>query len=112
MRRFWRGIFFAALLFLLCPCRNNPSPVITGGTRVVRAGLNFPWEIVWGKDNHIWLTERGGKISRIDPATGVATFTFAIPDVESNGEGGLLGMALHPAFDQNGFLYVVYDYRH
>ena len=111
MSRFWKGIFCATLPLFLIACRNNPSPVVRGGIRVVKGGLNFPWEIVWGKDDHIWMTERGGKISRIDPATGAATFSFTIPDVESNGEGGLLGMALHPAFAQNGFLYVVYDYR-
>src|SRR5256885_5513672 len=93
MGRFWKGIFCAALPVLLIACRNNPSPIVPGGIRIVKSGLNFPWEIVWGKDDHIWMTERGGNISRIDPATGTATFSFTIPDVESNGEGGLLGMA-------------------
>jgi glucose/arabinose dehydrogenase len=78
---------------------------------MVKTGLNYPWEIIWGKDNHIWMTEREGKLSRIDPANGNTTFSFTIPDAESNNEGGLLGMALHPDFAQNGFLYVVYDYR-
>lgn len=99
------------LAFLWTACRTNHSPVITGGIRIVKADLNYPWEIIWGEDDHIWMTEREGKISRIDPATGKTTFSFTIPDVEANGEGGLLGMALHPAFARNGFLYAVYDYR-
>jgi glucose/arabinose dehydrogenase len=100
------------LSFLCMACRNNQSPpVSTDGVRIVKTGLNYPWEIIWGKDDHIWMTERDGKISRIDPVNGSATFSFTIPDAESNNEGGLLGMALHPDFSKNGFLYVVYDYH-
>ncbi len=99
------------LLFCMA-CRNNqPQPISTDGIRIVKSGLNYPWEIIWGKDDHIWMTERGGKISRIDPANGNTSFSFTVPDAEANNEGGLLGMALHPDFAQNGFLYIVYDYR-
>jgi glucose/arabinose dehydrogenase len=98
------------LLFLGCRDKQTQS-ILSGTTRIVKTGLNYPWEIIWGKDNHIWMTERDGKISRIDPSNGNITFSFTIPDAESNNEGGLLGMALHPDFAQNGFLYVVYDYR-
>ena len=108
-----KRILFPLLATFVCiACRNNQSPALpTSSNRIVKTGLNFPWEIIWGKDDHIWMTERGGRISRIDPANGDITFSFTIPDVESLGEGGLLGMAMHPAFAQNGFLYVVYDYR-
>src|SRR5438552_8545033 len=110
-----RGIILLIFLILICigiACRNNQSTSVSpDGTRTVKTGLDNPWEIIWGKDNHIWMTERGGKISRIDPANGNVTFSFTVPDAESNNEGGLLGMAMHPDFAQNGFLYVVYDYR-
>ena len=103
----------AFVLTLLClSCRNNQSPTINAqSVRIGKAGLNFPWEIIWGQDDHIWMTERDGTISRIDPSSGNTTFSFKVPGAESNNEGGLLGMALHPNFSQNGFLYVVYDYR-
>ncbi|HEX4877267.1 MAG TPA: PQQ-dependent sugar dehydrogenase [Chitinophagaceae bacterium] len=36
--------------------------------------LNYPWEITYGPDNNLWVTEsRGYKLYRIDPATGVKT---------------------------------------
>ena len=82
----------------------------TDNTRIIKSGLNFPWEILWGKDNHIWMTERTGKISKIDPLNGNTIFTHTLPDVVSNGEGGLLGMVQHPDFNKNGQLYVVYNY--
>jgi aldose sugar dehydrogenase len=90
---------------------NNPDPNWpTDSIRTVKSGLNYPWEILWGLDNHIWMTERGGKISKIDPLTGNTVFEYQIPDVVSQGEGGLLGMVLHPDFLNNGFIYVSYNY--
>lgn len=77
---------------------------------MVKEGLSYPWEILWGKDNHIWMTERGGKISKIDPATGNTVFSFVVDEVVSNNEGGMLGMVQDPKFLENGYLYVVYDY--
>ncbi len=80
-------------------------------TRIVKSGLSFPWEILWGKDNSLWMTERGGKISKINPANGATEFSYSIPEVYSYGEGGLLGMVQHPSFLTNGYLYVVYTYN-
>ncbi len=78
--------------------------------KTILSGLNNPWEILWGKDNHIWMTERKGKITKIVPATGKIVFSVSIAEVESNNEGGLLGMVQHPDFLSNGLFYVVYDY--
>ena len=89
------------------PASNWPSD----NTRIVKSGLNFPWEILWGKDDFIWLTERNGKINKIDPLTGNTIFTHTIPEVVATGEGGLLGMVQHPDFLTNGLFYVVYNYN-
>ncbi len=78
---------------------------------VLTESLNFPWEILWGPDNFIWMTERGGKISRVDPATGGITPLLTITEVVSKGEGGLLGMALHPNFSVTPQVFVVYNYN-
>lgn len=95
-------------------CRKKVQKTTSNNTeniRILKSNLSYPWEILWGKDNHIWMTERIGNISRIDPKTGNSTFQFSVPDVVSSGEGGLLGMALHPEFDKTGFLYIVYNYN-
>jgi PQQ-dependent dehydrogenase (s-GDH family) len=75
------------------------------------SGLSFPWEIIWGPDNNIWMTERGGRISRVNPATGSVTTLLNIAEVVSNNEGGLLGMALHPNFSSTPQVFVVYNYN-
>ena len=77
---------------------------------VIVSNLNFPWEILWAPDNFIWMTERGGKISRVNPATGAVSVVFTINEVVSTGEGGLLGMTLHPNFSSTPHVFVVYDY--
>ena len=108
------------VIFILCCSFTNCSS--TGQSKegnnsnrdsvqTVLSGLNFPWEILWGKDDHIWMTERKGKISKIDPATGKVVFSASIDEVVSNNEGGMLGMVQHPDFLNNGLFYVVYDYN-
>ncbi|MGQ0740020.1 MAG: PQQ-dependent sugar dehydrogenase [Bacteroidota bacterium] len=87
-----------------------PGPVIIKDSAIVQ-GLNFPWELVWGPDNFIWMTERGGKISRVDPSTGAVSLLHTITEVVSNGEGGLLGMVLHPNFPVTPYLFVAYNYN-
>lgn len=79
--------------------------------RPLTTGLNTPWELLWGPDNFLWMTERGGRISRIDPATGQLTPLLTIADVTQSGESGLLGMAVEPANGSgNTFVFVVYNY--
>lgn len=91
--------------------KGNADEAPTDSVRILRKDLNYPWEILWGKDGHIWMTERGGKISCIDPKTGATVFTSSIAEVVSKGEGGLLGMVHHPDFLNNGLFNVVYNYR-
>jgi glucose/arabinose dehydrogenase len=79
-------------------------------TNSVVNGLDTPWEILWGPDDHIWLTERGGKISRLDPVSGEISELISIAEVYERGESGLLGMALHPDFETEPYVYVVYTY--
>ena len=78
--------------------------------KVIASGLSLPWEMVYGPDNYIWFTENAGKISRLNPTTGQVSLLLAISGVRTNGEGGLLGMTLHPDFTSNPYVYVVYGY--
>ena len=101
---------------LLCKKENDdndnvePPGSVELRDSVIASNLNYPWEILWGPDNHIWMTERGGRISRLNPATGALTPLLTINEVEANGEGGLLGMALHPNFSATPYVFVVYNY--
>lgn len=76
---------------------------------VVATGLDTVWELVWGPDGFIWMTERGGKVSRIDPETGTVSVVGQV-DVEEIGEGGLMGLALHPDFPSEPWVYLAHTY--
>lgn len=102
------------LLFAGCKKDNNNENPDLGDvelkTRVITSSLANPWEIIYGPDNFIWVTEKAGKISRINPANGQVNSLITISEVRVSGEGGLLGMVLHPDFPNTPFLYVFYNY--
>jgi PQQ-dependent dehydrogenase (s-GDH family) len=97
----------------------GPESVLRGTKqftkRVVVSGLAGPWEITWGPDSKLWVTERTGKrITRVDPSTGERTVAITLPEVSApGGQDGLLGMALHPELlkgSGNDYVYVAYTY--
>lgn len=112
------ALFILLVLFSQCKKSNSddnnhtppPGDAVIKDTTLVQ-GLNFPWEILWGPDNFIWMTERSGKISRVNPSTGSVSLLHTITEVVANGEGGLLGMVLHPSFTANPHVFVVYNYN-
>ncbi len=109
-------------LILAANCSKSKSNTGGGGTtdttttpvvlsdKILSSGLTMPWDLVWAPDNTIWFTQKSGIISKVDPANGSVSNLLTISDVVVRGEGGLLGMAFHPSFASNPYLYVVYDY--
>jgi len=93
----------AALSLSVPAAAQNLPDSVTQGTegfdrRTVISGLEGPWEVTLGPDGMLWVTERtGGRISRIDPASGAQSVAITLDEVEApGGQDGLLGMALHP----------------
>jgi len=92
-----------------------------------------PWEVTYGPDDKLWITEaKGYKVYRMDPVTGTKTTvldisqgsTFLPPADQifncqfANGsgvQGGLAGLALHPRFlaasNPVNYAYVSYVYK-
>ena len=64
--------------------------------------LNFPWEITYGPDGFLWVTEReDGQVTRVDPRTGQQDVILTLTDFYVDArQDGLLGMALHPDLGQ------------
>ncbi len=69
---------------------------------VIAENLQIPWEIAFLQEGDLLVTERPGTLRRI----GKVSKTYAIPGVANVGEGGLLGLALHPKFAENRWLYL------
>lgn len=111
-----RNIFiFLVLIPAIFSCKNKsgsePKPDDKNlQTRVVTQNLTQPWSVTWGSDNFLWITERGGRLLRINPETGTLQNLLNVPGVVQRGEGGLLGFAFHPDFNATPKIYIVYDY--
>lgn len=79
----------------------DPGPAV----QIVATNLKIPWEIVFLPDNSLLVTQRPGTLLHILPNTQKA---IEISGVEHVGEGGLLGMALHPKFETNKWIYLYF----
>lgn len=69
---------------------------------VLAENLVVPWEIAFLPNDDILVTERPGNIRRVGKNGGVTE----VQGVKHIGEGGLLGMALHPDFESNNYIYL------
>jgi PQQ-dependent dehydrogenase (s-GDH family) len=83
--------------------------------RVVASGLGNPWEITWGPDGYLWVTERSTfRVTRINPADGSMHVALTLDDVyQSVDQDGLLGLALHPDLltgRRRDYVYVAYTH--
>ncbi|MEO1172285.1 MAG: PQQ-dependent sugar dehydrogenase [Myxococcota bacterium] len=93
-------------------CVNETSPDFgdDGQTplnvEVVAEGLAVPWGLVWLPDGSMLVTERGGTIRKIRSDGTLEPSPVATVEITPSGEGGLLGIALHPDFASNRFFYV------
>jgi len=71
-------------------------------------GLTIPWSIAFLPSGDILITEKAGQLllfqnGRLsDPIEG-------IPEVWNHGQGGLLDLALHPQYAQNGWVYLSFS---
>jgi len=101
-----------ALVAALACSNDEVTPVEVEGLRVetVVTGLDTPWDIAWGPDGQIWVTERGGRVSRVNPVSGRRTTAGQLPDVAESGESGLMGIAFHPDFATQPYVYLTHSY--
>jgi glucose/arabinose dehydrogenase len=113
-------------------CRPASAQTVTGPRgeiftrRIVARHLSDPWEVTYGPDGYLSLTEaKGYRVSHLDPATGTKTVLLdlsherqfprydKVPDQVDGGkpwpQGGLMGMALHPQLLQGQpYVYLAY----
>ncbi len=88
--------------------------------------LGHPFEIIYGPDDFLYVTEKVGRVLRISTSTGIRQIILdhrasTYLTISRNGSGtatsvgqdGMMGMALHPQFGQGtgqDYIYIAYTY--
>ncbi len=121
MRKNKTMYFFTASTVLLCCIfillsgRKNQAAVLSpepGFTiETLLEDLSVPWEIVFLPDKSMLFTERPGRVRLYRKGKLLATPLLQLIDIDSTKKMGLLGLTLHPAFNNNSYLYLAYNYK-
>ena len=99
------------------PPTETPTPELARGdpgegdveVEVVASGLEVPWGMAFTPDGRIFVAERPGRVRVIEDGE-LLPEPVVEPPVTHHGEGGLLGLALDPDFEQEPYLYTKYTY--
>lgn len=98
--------FFASLIFIGSSYAADPFPY---NVEVWVKNLKVPWQIVV-RNGDAYFTERVGRVRIVRNGKLQKQPWATIPETRIGGEGGLLGIALDPQFEKNGFIYFAYTY--
>ena len=72
-------------------------------------GLYHPWGLAFLPDGRMIVTERRGTMRIVDGGKLVDQPIGGIPKATEHGQGGLLDVALHPKYAENGWIYWTYN---
>src|SRR5947209_9845214 len=106
-------VVVCVLILLIVP---HFLPQVQGTTSPVTpvlTGLNFPVSLRFAPDGRIFFTEKDTGSIRIILQNGtlLATPFATVSPIFTDGEAGLLGIALDPSFSSNGYVYVYFTDR-
>lgn len=73
----------------------------------IATGFEHPWAIALLPDGGALITERPGRLSRLD-ASGQQHEVSGLPAIEAIRQGGLLDVILHPDYESNALVYITY----
>ncbi|CAL9307569.1 hypothetical protein SUDANB25_04255 [Streptomyces sp. SudanB25_2051] len=94
------------------PSPSPSAPPAKGSVRVVSTvaqGLKSPWGLAPLPGGDLLVSSRDeGTLTRVDAETGELTVLGEVPGVAPGGEGGLLGIALSPAFAEDHLVYAYF----
>ncbi|MFG1300790.1 PQQ-dependent sugar dehydrogenase [Xanthobacter sp. V3C-3] len=105
----------ALLVLVLLPALSlaqDTAPTRFAGeeVRVVpfASGLDHPWSMAFLPDGTLLVTERDGRLRPVDRSGRIGAPVEGVPQVAARGQGGLLDVALDPAFASNRLIYLSY----
>ena len=102
------------LLALLAPADRAAAQDVersqqhTFQVETLASGLEHPWSLAFLPDGGILITEREGRLRLFKDGELQSEEVPGVPEVVARGQGGLLDVALHPDFSENGLVYLSY----
>ena len=75
---------------------------------VVARGLSHPWALAFLPDGSMLVTERDGRLRVVRDGVLDPTPIAGVPEVRTDGNGGLMDVAIHPEFADNRLVYLTY----
>ncbi len=84
------------------------SQAVTFTLEQVIDGLGIPWGMAFITDNQVLVTEREGRISLLDTASGKRSSLQGAPPVKADGQGGMLDVAVPPDFKRGDWIYFTF----
>jgi glucose/arabinose dehydrogenase len=90
---------------LLVSSDDGPQGLSPAKAEIVARGLEVPWAIAFLPSGNLLVTERPGRIRVVRP-NGELGAPVADLTTVTRGEGGVLGLALHPNYAANRWFYV------
>lgn len=84
------------------------SEQATFQVELVTEGLEHPWGMAFLPNGGILVTERPGRLRMVSGGALLPDPVAGTPEVFANGQGGLLDVAIDPAFGDNSLIYLSY----
>lgn len=81
------------------------------GLETLATNLELPWSLAFTPDGRLFFTERPGRVRVYSAGRVLPEPALVLGDVAAIGEGGALGLAVHPNFASNRFIYLLYTAR-
>ena len=75
----------------------------------VARGLEYPWGLAFLPDDLMIVTEREGRMRIVTGQGQLSAPLKGVPKVVNGGQGGILDVALDPAYTENNYIYVSYS---
>ena len=71
--------------------------------------LQYPWAMGFLPRNEALVTEKPGRLQKVNLETGKKTEIQNLPEVHAVGQGGLLDVMVHPDFKQNQKIFLTFS---